>query len=367
MVSASPQYDCATTNSTSKRSEPANKSTKSNTSTNTKLIIASSGLVSLRKTLQEEGISEQARNLILNSRRKGTTVNYEAAWKKWDLWCGGKQIDPVTCPISQVLEFLSNLYEKGLQFRTIGVYRSAISAYHLPIDGTSVGKHPRTSALMTGISNLKPPQPKYGFTWDVEKVLQYLRQLPNNSTLSPKQLTLKVTMLLALIAINRGSELKLLNLNYLSKFSSKYSFTLNGTVKHSRKGKIPPPIIFYKHPEDPHLCPINTLDQYIDRTKPWRGNETQLFISFVKPHKAVSTSTIARWLKEVLVLSGINTNIFQAHSIRGASTSKVGLKGLSTQDILNRGNWSNESTWQRFYHKEIDTPAKRFQHSLLKL
>ena len=143
--------------------------------------------------------------------------------------------------------------------------------------------------------------------------------------------------------------------------------SISQTVKHSRRGKVPPPVIFYRFPEDIRLCPIAALDSYIDLTKTWREKETQLFLSYVSPHKAIGKSTIARWLKEVLTLSGINTDHFQAHSVRGASSSKVSSKGLSVQDILNRGNWSNESTWQRFYHKEVETPARRFQDSLLKL
>ena len=48
--------------------------------------------------------------------------------------------------------------------------------------------------------------------------------------------------------------------------------------------------------------------------------------------------------------SGINTDIFQTHSVRAASSYKVHSKGLFTDDILSMGNWSRESTWQKFYH-----------------
>ena len=70
--------------------------------------------------------------------------------------------------------------------------------------------------------------------------------------LSPKQLTLKVTMLLALIAINRGSELKLLDLSYMAVCKSKYVFSFGKTVKHSREGKTAPAIMI----ENIHLCQV---------------------------------------------------------------------------------------------------------------
>ena len=37
--------------------------------------------------------------------------------------------------MNQVIEFLSDAFDEGLEFSTIAGYRSAISAYHDPIDG----------------------------------------------------------------------------------------------------------------------------------------------------------------------------------------------------------------------------------------
>ena len=74
---------------------------------------------------------------------------------------------------------------------------SAILAFHDPIGGTKVGNHPRISALMTGIFNQRPPQPRYTFTWDVETVLLYLRSQPEGQYFSDKGLTLKLVILLA--------------------------------------------------------------------------------------------------------------------------------------------------------------------------
>ena len=79
-----------------------------------------------------------------------------------------------------------------------------------------MGKHPRVTALMTGISNIRPPQPKYCTSWDVEDVLNQLRTWPQNELLSPKQLTFTLVMLVSLIAINRGSEIHKLDTRFMS-------------------------------------------------------------------------------------------------------------------------------------------------------
>ena len=52
--------------------------------------------------------------------------------------------------------------------------------------------------------------------------------------------------------------------------------------------------------------------------------------------------------------SGIDTSKFGAHSMCGASTSAAVKAGTTTEDILKAENWSSESVFQRFYHKEVD-------------
>ena len=62
-----------------------------------------------------------------------------------------------------IIDFLSEKFDKGLQYRTLNCLRSAISAYHVYIDVTSVGKHRKVRALLAGMFNQRPPQPRYSF------------------------------------------------------------------------------------------------------------------------------------------------------------------------------------------------------------
>ena len=72
------------------------------------------------------------------------------------------------------------------------------------------------------------------------------------------------------------------------------------------------------------------------------------FISYRKPHNPVTSSSIARLLKEFLNQAGVNTT---AHSTRVASTSTAKMAGLSTKDIMKMADWSRESTFETYYHK----------------
>ena len=90
---------------------------------------------------------------------------------------------------------------------------------------------------------------------------------------------------------------------------------------------------------------------------------TKLFISYVKPHKAVGTNTIGRWLKQLLHDSGIDTTIFKAHSTRAASVSKVS-HSLPTDTILRHVGWKSDCVFRKFYNKRIVT-SNLFQEAVL--
>uniref|UniRef100_A0A1X7UE04 Tyr recombinase domain-containing protein n=1 Tax=Amphimedon queenslandica TaxID=400682 RepID=A0A1X7UE04_AMPQE len=108
---------------------------------------------------------------------------------------------------------------------------------------------------------------------------------------------------------------------------------------------------------NPKLCPVVSLQAYLERTEPLRKEETSFFLSFIKPHGAVTSSTIARWLRLTLELAGIDSSIFGTHFTRGASASAAARGGIITEYILKAADWSSESVFQRFYHKSIDKSA----------
>ena len=108
---------------------------------------------------------------------------------------------PVRRPtVSQIIDFLYTLYELGLRCSAIGTHRSAISAI-VEIPGVlQLGEHLLVSRFMKGIFHLRPAQPRYTKTWDVNKVLSYLKSLGPNHSLSLKQLPLKTATLLTILA-----------------------------------------------------------------------------------------------------------------------------------------------------------------------
>uniref|UniRef100_A0A1X7UVA6 Tyr recombinase domain-containing protein n=1 Tax=Amphimedon queenslandica TaxID=400682 RepID=A0A1X7UVA6_AMPQE len=99
------------------------------------------------------------------------------------------------------------------------------------------------------------------------------------------------------------------------------SFLPSALAKQSRQGKPIESFYFPAFLANTTLCPVNTLDTYPDKTKQMRRNENRLFIFFIKPHKAVTSSSIARWLSATLEKAGIDASIFGAHSTNAVSAS----------------------------------------------
>ena len=134
---------------------------------------------------------------------------------------------------------MSQLFQNGLQYRTINNYRSTISAFRDHIQGKPVGKHLRICSLVAGAFNSRPPQPRYCFIWNVQ--IDFIKsEWGKNEDVSDKYLTYKITMLLALTSASRALGLQHLDIRFLTKDTNSYMFTFIKLHKAWRKGKPPP-------------------------------------------------------------------------------------------------------------------------------
>ena len=157
-------------------------------------------------------------------------------------------------------------------------------------------------------------------------------------------------MLLALTRPCRGADLAALDLDHRV-------FTPEGVVfqpvhlsKQSRPTHHSVEFFFPAFNEDKRLCPVGTLTEYERRTKS-SVQMGRLFLSFIGQHNPVCSSTIARWLKNVLQKAGVNTSVFKAHSVRAAATTKAALSGFTVEDILKAADWSSKGVFQKYYFR----------------
>ena len=246
---------------------------------------------------------------------------------------------------------MATLFSAGLSCSAICSARSALSGYIDIEDCISFGQHELVKRFIKGVYELRPSFPKYSSTWDVDIVLSYLENMMPLEKLTNKELTLKCAMLIALLSGQRCQTIHCLSIELMTLGDNKCVFKINTKIKQSKKGKHVKPIELVGFSENPSLCVIKTLMEYLKRTETMRDGAKQLFISYQKPYKPISKDTMSRWIRDVLTKAGIDTDIYGAHSTRAASTSAAVARGTPIDQVLKAAGWASESTFTKFYKK----------------
>ena len=118
-----------------------------------------------------------------------------------------------------------------------------------------------------------------------------------------------------------------MNIDLMISEADKVTMFVPELLKQSRPGHHPDPMELLRYP-DQEICVVSHLEQYIEKTKELPKDQN-LMISFVKPHKPITTSTISRWCITVLKNVGMDITVCGSHSTRSASISHCKKKRLS--------------------------------------
>ena len=255
--------------------------------------------------------------------------------------------------MSEILDFLVMLHDVlDLGYSAINMARSALSSF-IAVEGLDIGKHPTICRFMRGVFKLKPALPRYNVIWDANMVLNYLKTISPIAGVSLKLLTHKLVMLMLLLSGQRGQTIHLTHIKNIDINPNRFHVVIGDPVKTTKPGAHIEQLKFKAYAPDKRLCVHFVLQEYLRRTLIIRGKEMRLFISHVKPHNAVSRSTISRWTKECMQSAGINLNIFAPHSTRTASTSKAVNSKLQLSTILRTAGWTSANTFTKYYKKPI--------------
>ena len=312
-----------------------------------------SGVQIIRNSLTARGISQKAAKVILQSWRQSTHKQYSVYLKKWLLFCSSRGFDPYKATPAQALDFMTDLFEQGLGYSAMNTVRSALSqVLHSPT-GVSFGDLPTVKQFLKGVFQEKPTLPRHSVTWDPSILLSYLKTLSPVKELTLKMLTLKTVALLGLLSAQRCQTLYFLDIRNMAINSSTLKFSVGDKLKQTRPGKHVHELKFPAYPTDTYLCVFDVVKEYLERTKPLRGDITSLFVTYVKPYKAASKDTISRWIKTTLGLAGIDITRFKPHSIRSSSTSAAAMAKVPVDTILRTAGWSGHCTFAKYYKKPI--------------
>lgn len=302
--------------------------------------------------------------VITASLAEGTLKQYTACFKKYWDFCKRNNRDPLVYNLESYLEFLTEIFHKGHSFSVLNSYRSALNL----IFNSGVSKDEKIiNRFLKGVSHIRPPKPKYNFTWDPDPLLGFLSSWYPLESLSLENLTFKLTTLLALTSASRMQTLSLINIKNIKRSSEKIEIKISDRTKTSTVGKHQPVLIFPYYKGKPELCVASTIDFYIKTTESYRHVSDSLILTHKKPFHPASTQTISRWIKKTLYTGGIDTSFFSAYSVRHASTSAAFRAGVNISQIRNTAGWTPTSnTFFNFYNRPVKESTETFSNAIVR-
>ena len=185
----------------------------------------------VREHLQSKGISSSASDIIMQSWRTSTRVQYSCYIKKWMEYCRKWETNPISPLVASGLNFLAELYHKGLSYSALNTTRSALASVIALQGNQSFGNHPLVSRFLKGTFTTRPALPKYKEVCDVNMVLEHLKTLHPAETLPLKLLSFKILMLMAILSGQRCQTIHALTTRNMKVSNTKVMFILNDLLK----------------------------------------------------------------------------------------------------------------------------------------
>ena len=111
-------------------STPRQANTTNDTNDEARGRASTSCMAYLRQLYRNKHISSVGMELLLASWRTKSSKSYDSLFGKLVCLCHQGGADPISEPISDVVNFLAHLHEEGYQHCLLNAYRSAISSVH---------------------------------------------------------------------------------------------------------------------------------------------------------------------------------------------------------------------------------------------
>lgn len=309
----------------------------------------------IREAFAHQRLTEETIKIMIASLSPSTLKQYDAAYKKLWTFCQNNNITDcfsISNPIA--LNFLTDQFKSGSSYSVINTIRSALSL----LLGNRFSSDVNVCRFLKGVFRIRPCFPKYQCTWDTNVVLDFICKWHPNENLPLSTITKKLVVLLALSTAQRVQTLSIIRSSNIKITNTGIEIVIDDMIKTSAAGRPQPHLVIPFFNNKRQICPAHTLISYMEKTKLFRenANTDRLILTTKKPYHNATTSTISRWIKQTLHESGVDTNIYSAHSARHAATSAADRRGVPIDIIRKAAGWSGNSlVFAKFYNRPIAT------------
>ena len=380
MVCCRSKTRSTTTKAHTDRPEPSLSKTRERTSGKTQkpAVFETSRLVSVKRSIKRLGFSNAvSARIATTSKRTSTSKVYDNRWSSFASWCHERDLDPMTCSIPRVADFLNHLFEvEKLASGTIAGYKSTIASTWQSCGNSTLVQNNTLRDLLRSF-HIDRPRPIQSIPpWSLSLVLDALRYPPFEpmSTINLPNLTVKTVFLVALATGKRRSELHAMTLQGSGLAENKQYFILSMDRQFLAKSErlhrqdsktIVIPALPSSETEERSICPVRALRFYCQRTSDIRTTMSakKLFISYKQGfHGEISTQTVSRWISQAVIWSYaasarspdlLRLHSVKAHEVRAYSASVALLRAVPLEDILKAACWKCHNTFTSHYLRDL--------------
>ena len=295
---------------------------------------------------------EEVADSLVKGFRESTRRQQEHAWRALQDWIRSRPITVLS--LSLLLQFIRWLrFHKNFASQTIAAYKSALA---LPIkEATGLDlSDPHFTLLMKSLFLERPPRRSPEISWNLTKVLHFLRQPRfRNTDASEEDLLHKCLILTALATGNRGAEMAAFSREGIShrQDGSIVIAVRPGFLYKNQSASRTPPAVVIRPLARNQLCPVKNLKQYLIKSTTTQG---QLFIHPVSKRPLNRGQISFRVCK--LIKEADPSGIPQLHDLRQVAASIAWTRGVSPAQITQSAFWSNSNVFIKRYLKKCSAP-----------
>lgn len=292
-----------------------------------------------------EEFPTRVRRVIQHEVSSSSQSNYSREFSAFVAYCTRRHIAWRDLSVVHILTFLEGSLAKAYAFNTIKVRSCALKFYIRRSSKKHLAEDPRWKSFMRGMKKLaRQPEPKTK-SWDPQDMLDFVEKRVRQSSVmgAGKE---------ALILLMLATGLRVDDIHKLSRechaIGNALCLKFHSMRKCPKSGK-PLEHFYLKRFEVKRLCPVRAILHYLKCSQRVRDpNSKGLFIS----SRGTDSSlwTLRRWASSSLADAGINAS---PGSCRAAATSKAIESGVPVPDVLASAGWATESTFRRFYCREL--------------
>jgi len=291
----------------------------------------------------------ETRALLEHSLRPSTLRSYDSILSRFRRFCTQHEYTYFPTSTAAIAHFLRDI-AKDLE--RPGPTLITASAATAGMYKGSPHQDPTKSDLLTmlkqALVNTGTKRPRKNTpVFPIEKLTAYFSGLDTNEKLDIKTLRAKTICLLALVGLFRPSDLALMKLDHLTFNQTSVSISNFGGKTDKDLAGIPTTVT---NSSVPSLCPVKTLQVYIDRTKTARdkisGHPIFLYLNN-KQAEPLGNQRIAKVMTLTLQEAGIDDTTARSFRKTGASTAIN--KGADPDLVMKLGRWRSVDVFFKHY------------------